>query len=213
MSTYRVVVLISGEGSNLQRMLDVQDKMNFQVVGVISSCVDALGIIRAQKRGIATYAIPHHACASRSDFDHHLKKCVDVLDPNLIVLAGFMRILTPYFVRYYAGKLMNIHPSLLPHYKGLHTHRRVLMAGEKYHGTTVHFVTEGLDEGAAIIQAKFQIRKNETEDALQQCVQQLEYQIYSLAVAWMASGRLHYDDDQVWLDGVLLPKTGYPYRV
>ena len=208
----RTVVLISGNGSNLQSLIDGQQKGNLSIdiCAVISNRADAFGLVRATEAGIATQCLDHQVHSSREDFDRQLLAIVEVYKPNLLVLAGFMRILTASFVRYYKGRMLNIHPSLLPKYPGLNTHQRVLDAGEKQHGVTVHFVTEQLDGGPAIIQAVIPVIAEDNADSLKQRVQQQEHRIYPMAVDWFASGRLQMvSDTKVLLDGEPLPASGY----
>ncbi len=210
-SPYRVVVLISGNGSNLQALIDQQHILGYQVVGVISNKEGAYGLTRAGNAGISVFTIKHKDFKSREDFDRALKNTIINLNANLVVLAGFMRILTPAFTRYFSGKLINIHPSILPNYKGLDTHKRVLENNEKYHGATVHFVTEALDDGAIIIQAKLLIEKGDTEDTLQKRIQVLEHKIFPTAVGWLANKQLYYHNNQVFFDNRPLPATGFQY--
>ena len=206
-----IVVLISGNGSNLQALIHRQSMLGFNVAGVISNCPDAYGLTRAEQAGIPALSLDHHLYTSREAFDTALAGAIDRFNPGLIVLSGFMRILTPQFTQRYYGKLINIHPSLLPKYKGLHTHRRVLEEHDKIHGTTVHFVNENLDDGAAIIQGKTEVLSTDTEVSLQKRIQTIEHEIYPLAVSWFISGRLKYRDKKTWLDNKSLPETGYDY--
>lgn len=207
----RVVVLISGNGSNLQALIEKQKSFNFSIVAVISNRADAFGLSRASSAGIATHTLGHNYYPNRASFDKAMIEIIDDIQAELIVLAGFMRILTPEFTRHYTGRLINIHPSLLPAYKGLNTHKRVLEAKEKQHGTTVHFVTAELDDGATIIQAPIQIQPDDTVTSLQQRIQALEHIIYPLTINWIASDRLHYKYCQAWLENKLLPEEGYQY--
>ena len=207
----RVAVLISGNGSNLQALIEQQKACNFTIVGVICNRIGAFGLSRAQTAGIPTYTLDHKDHSDRTAFDQAMMATIDAFQADLVVLAGFMRILTPEFTQHYTGRLINIHPSLLPKYKGLHTHKRVLEAKEQEHGTTVHFVTAELDTGATIIQAKILINNDDTEKTLQQRIQALEHIIYPLAVSWIASGRLNYKHQQAWLDNQCLPRQGYQY--
>lgn len=153
--------------------------------------------------------IDHTNYSDRLQFDQVLTEVIDQYQPELVVLAGFMRILTPEFVRHYQGRMLNIHPSLLPKYQGLHTHRRALEAGDSEHGVTVHFVTEELDGGPPVIQAKVAIEPSDDETSLARKVQQQEHIIYPAAVKWFAQGRLKMADNSVFLDEALLPKNGY----
>lgn len=201
-----IVVLISGSGSNLQAIMDAcqSQKIAGKVVGVLSNKADAYGLVRALQAGIATYVINHKDFASRADFDQAMQQMIDTWQPDVVVLAGFMRILTPQFVQHFEGKLVNIHPSLLPYYKGLHTHKRVLATGDKLHGCSVHFVNAELDGGVVIAQAVVQVLHNDDEAALTQKVHQHEHLIYPLVLSWLANGRLSYQAGQPVLDGQVL---------
>jgi len=208
-----VVVLISGSGSNLQALIDSQGPTNpMRIVAVISNRADAYGLERARAAGIPTRVLSHRDYADREAFDSALVEAVDAYGPDLVVLAGFMRILTAGFVRHYRGRLLNIHPSLLPRHKGLDTHRRALEAGDPEHGCSVHFVTEELDGGPVALQAGVPIAPGESLDALVECVHQQEHLIYPLAVRWFAEGRLRLAEQGAMLDGQLLPASGYRYR-
>ena len=208
-----IVVLISGSGSNLQAIIDATtSNPHCRVVGVLSNKESAFGLERARKAGIETAAIDHTQFDSRLDFDNALIKQIDLWQADLVVLAGFMRILTDQFVQHYSGRLLNIHPSLLPKYKGTNTHQRALDAGDTEHGCTVHFVSEELDGGAAIIQAATPIEQRDDVDSLIKKVHQLEHKIYPIAVSWFASNRITLNGDRVYLDGSPLGETGYIYR-
>jgi len=208
-----VVVLISGSGSNLQALIDSQGPTNpMGIVAVISNRADAYGLERARAAGIPTRVLSHRDYADREAFDSALVEAVDAYGPDLVVLAGFMRILTAGFVRHYRGRLLNIHPSLLPRHKGLDTHRRALEAGDPEHGCSVHFVTEELDGGPVALQAGVPIAPGESLDALVERVHQQEHLIYPLAVRWFAEGRLRLAEQGAMLDGQLLPASGYRYR-
>lgn len=211
MADKRIVVLISGSGSNLQAIIDHIDagQVAGRIAAVISNRADAFGLSRAAQAGIEARVLEHKGFPDRLAFDQALQTMIDSYRPDLVVLAGFMRILTPEFVRHYAGRLVNIHPSLLPKYKGLHTHQRALEAGEAEHGCTVHFVTEELDGGPLIVQAATAVQAEDNADSLQQRVHQLEHQIYPLAVEWFCADRLHLGEDGVRLDGRPLPPSGY----
>jgi len=188
-----VVVLISGRGSNMQALLDA----GLPVSAVISNRAAAQGLEIASARGIATRAVEHQAFASREAFDDALAEAIDGFRPRLVALAGFMRILTPGFVARYAGRLMNIHPSLLPAFPGLDTHARALAAGVKLHGCTVHFVTAELDHGPVVIQAAVPLRSDDSEATLASRVLQAEHQIYPAAVRWFLAGRLRLEGQRV----------------
>jgi len=210
----RVVVLISGSGSNLQALIDGQKDRSLliNIQAVISNKPDVKGLSRAEKAGIATEVLDHRHFETRDSFDIELAQTIDQYEPDLIILAGFMRILTPEFVRRYQGKMLNIHPSLLPKYQGLHTHRRVIESGDSIHGVTVHFVTEELDGGPPVIQAVIPVFEDDTEEALATRVQTQEHNIYPMAVGWFANGRLAMRDGQAWLDGEQLPEGGRQIR-
>ena len=205
-----VVVLISGSGSNLQALIDGQENgsLPIRICAVISNKPAVKGLERAEKHGIAAHTLNHKDFASREAFDEQLRQLIDSYTPELVVLAGFMRILTPAFTQHYAGRMLNIHPSLLPKYQGLHTHKRALEAGDSVHGVTVHFVTDELDGGPAIIQAQVPVLPGDDEIKLTERVQQQEHVIYPRAVRWFAEGRLVWRDGKSWLDGEPLPETG-----
>ena len=207
----RVVVLISGSGSNLQAIIDGMQstELPIDIAAVISNRPAVFGLERAEKAGIPALVLDHKQFDDRESFDQKLAQLIDSYQPDLVVLAGFMRILTTTFTRHYAGRMLNIHPSLLPKYQGLHTHQRVLDAGEAEHGVTVHFVTEELDGGPAVIQAQISIESVDDAVSLAKRVQQQEHIIYPLAVKWFAEGRLRMDDGAVFLDNELLPPSGY----
>ncbi len=209
----KVVVLISGSGSNLQALIDSLGEDNpVRICAVISNRADAFGLQRARDAGIATHVVQHKSFADRDAFDAALMDIIDSHQPGLVVLAGFMRILTAGFVRHYQGRLLNIHPSLLPRYKGLDTHRRALEAGDREHGCSVHFVTEELDGGPVAIQASFAIEPGMEIGALTDRVHAAEHVIYPLAVRWFAEGRLRLAEQGAMLDNTLLPATGHLLR-
>lgn len=184
----RIVILISGRGSNMETML--KTRLPAEIAAVISNEADARGLTTAQDQGIATAVVPHRAFADRAVFDAALAAEMDRYTPDLIVLAGFMRVLTEGFVARYAGRMINIHPSLLPSFPGLHTHRRALEAGVRVHGCTVHFVTPGLDSGPIIVQAAVPVLAGDTEDSLATRVLREEHRIYPQAVRWICAGRV-----------------------
>ncbi|TVT72354.1 MAG: phosphoribosylglycinamide formyltransferase [Pseudomonas sp.] len=209
-----VVVLISGSGSNLQALIDSQAEDNpARIRAVISNRADAFGLTRAQDADIPTAVLDHKAFDGRESFDAALMVVIDEHAPDLVILAGFMRILTPGFVRHYQGRLLNIHPSLLPKYKGLDTHRRALEAGDSEHGCSVHFVTEELDGGPVAIQAALAVEPGENIEQLTQRVHSAEHQIYPLAMRWFAEGRLRLAEQGAMLDDVNLPTSGYQIRI
>lgn len=207
----KIAVLVSGSGSNLQALIDSQQRgeLAVEIAVVVSNRPGVLGLDRAQKAGIPTQVIDHTQFNSRTAFDKAMMVTIDQYQPKLLVLAGFMRILTPEFVEHYTGRMMNIHPSLLPNYPGLHTHKRALEAGDAYHGVTVHFVTDQLDGGPPVIQARIAIRAEDNEESLAKRVLQQEHRIYPLAVQWFAEGRLHLSGNRCRLDGELLPPQGH----
>lgn len=211
--TCKVVVLISGSGSNLQALIDsLQADSPAQISAVISNRADAYGLQRAAKAGIATQVLDHKAFTDREAFDAALIDAIDAYQADLVILAGFMRILTPGFVTHYTGRLLNIHPSLLPKYKGLHTHQRALEAGDTEHGCSVHFVTEELDGGPLVVQAVVPVMADDTPETLAERVHAAEHQIYPLAMHWFAQGRLQLNERGCQLDGQLLPASGQVIR-
>jgi phosphoribosylglycinamide formyltransferase-1 len=204
----RLVVLISGSGSNLQSIIDAirAQRLQAQIVAVISNKADAYGLQRASNAAIPAITIDHKGFASRAEFDQALQQQIDSYQPDLVVLAGFMRILTPDFVRHYTGRMLNIHPSLLPLYKGIHTHQRVLDDKAKEHGVSIHFVTPELDGGPVIMQAKVPVLPSDTAESLAQRVQAQEHVIYPRVVKWFVEGRLKLEGNQVMLDGNVLKR-------
>jgi phosphoribosylglycinamide formyltransferase-1 len=197
-----LVVLISGSGSNLQALIDASQRdLPVEIRAVISNRADAYGLERARRAGIAAEVLGHRGYPDRESYDAALQRLIDSYQPGLVVLAGFMRILTPELVRHYRGRMFNIHPSLLPAFRGLHTHQRVLEAGEKRHGASVHFVTEQLDSGPLVIQVRVPVLPEDTPDVLAARVLEQEHRIYPRAVRWFAEGRLRLEGDQVRLDG------------
>ncbi|MFQ3209174.1 MAG: phosphoribosylglycinamide formyltransferase-1 [Colwellia sp.] len=207
----KIVVLISGGGTNLQAIIDACSDSNYpaKVVGVVSNKVDAYGLTRAENADIATIALSHKDFDSREDYDQALIKKIDCFNADLIVLAGFMRILTPNFVQHYQGKLLNIHPSLLPKYQGLNTHQRAIDAGDDVHGVSVHFVTEELDGGPVILQAKVPVFEGDNCDDLAARVHEQEHRIYPLVVKWFIEKRLCMQGDNAILDDNILSASGY----
>ena len=188
----RIVILISGRGSNMEALIAARDAgtLPVNIVAVISNRVEAEGLETAAKSGITTHFINHKAFAGREAFDSRLAQCIDEFKPDLVVLAGFMRILSDGFVRHYEGRLINIHPSLLPSFPGLHTHQRALEEGVRIHGCTVHFVTPTLDCGPIVIQAVVPVLPGDDEAALAARVLEQEHRIYPQAVRWFVEGRL-----------------------
>lgn len=213
--TCDVVVLLSGTGSNLQALIDSNDVKDSpaRIRAVISNRADAFGLQRAKDAGIDTRVLDHKAFEGREAFDAALIEIIDTFNPQLVVLAGFMRILSADFVRHYQGRLLNIHPSLLPKYKGLHTHQRALEAGDREHGCSVHFVTEELDGGPMVVQAVIPVESDDSANSLAQRVHAQEHRIYPLAVRWFAEGRLSLDEQGALLDGQLLAASGHLIRI
>jgi phosphoribosylglycinamide formyltransferase-1 len=205
-SLLEIVVLVSGSGSNLQAIMDAAERGDIaaSVRTVISDQPTAFGLQRADNAGVAHECLPGSDYPDRAAYDAALAKRLEELAPDLIVLAGFMRILTADLVNAWQGKMLNIHPSLLPDYRGLHTHRRVLEAGETYHGTTVHFVTEELDGGPLIAQSRLRIGADDDEESLVRRVLAMEHRMYPEVIGWIALGRLRLDEGQVKLDGHIL---------
>ncbi|MBK0035031.1 phosphoribosylglycinamide formyltransferase [Erwinia sp. S43] len=210
----RIVVLVSGNGSNLQAILDAcqQGRINGSVAAVFSNKADAYGLERAREAGVPAHALAASQFADREAFDRQLMLEIDDYAPDLVVLAGYMRILSPAFVQRYAGRMLNIHPSLLPKYPGLHTHRQAIENGDDEHGTSVHFVTEELDGGPVILQAKVPVFSEDTEADVTARVQHQEHAIYPLVVSWFIEGRLAMREDRAWLDGQLLPAEGHAFE-
>lgn len=206
-----IVVLISGRGGNMRALVERSRTQTsaYQVVRVLSDKPGAAGLVVARDLGVAAAAVPASESAAgnpsvRAEYDRRLAAAIDECAPALIVLAGFMRILSPEFVNRYAGRIVNIHPSLLPKYPGLHTHRAVLAAGDPVHGATVHFVTAELDGGPPIVQARVPVLPGDNETTLAARVQAEEHQIYPLAVGWYCEGRLRCRDGRAWFDGAAL---------
>ena len=201
-----IVILISGSGSNMQAIIDAVDSGEIpgHISAVISNRPDAFGLERAQNAGIHTEVLDHTEFKSREIFDLNLIRKIDEFEPDLVILAGFMRILTPDFVRRYSGKLINIHPSLLPKYQGLHTHKRAIEAGDSEHGASVHFVTEELDGGPAFIQASVPVKADDTPETLAGRVLIQEHKIFPIAVKWFMEGRVQLVNGIPHMDGVSL---------
>jgi phosphoribosylglycinamide formyltransferase 1 len=192
-----IVILISGRGSNMEaivRAVEGGQIAGARIAAVIANRADAGGLAFAQQHGIATAVLDHKAFASREAFDAALMELIDTHAPDLVVLAGFMRVLTAGFVTHYLGRLINIHPSLLPSFPGLHTHQRALQAGVKLHGATVHFVTADLDCGPIIIQAAVPVRDEDDEASLSARVLAQEHRIYPQALSWFVEGRISLRD-------------------
>ena len=201
----RVVVLLSGRGSNLQALIDTQASSSYEIVAVISNKQDAFGLQRAAKHEIATETLSHRDFASRESFDAQLAELVDSFKPDLVVLAGFMRILTAPFVALFAGRLVNIHPSLLPEFPGMNTHQRALDAGVSEHGVSVHFVTEELDGGPVIARRKVSVQADDTAESLAAKVLTEEHKLYPEVVEWFARGELSLSAGQALHSRLELP--------
>jgi phosphoribosylglycinamide formyltransferase-1 len=196
-------VLISGRGSNMLALARaaLEGRIAGRVVAVISDLPTAIGLVEARRLGLIAEVVDAGPGTDRPALGQRLTEILERHGAEFVVLAGFMRILDAGFVRCWQGRLLNIHPSLLPAHRGLHTHRRVLAAGDPQHGSTVHFVTEELDAGPAIIQGRFAVGPGDTEESLSARVQQLEHIIYPRAVGWFAAGRLGWKDGAAMLDG------------
>lgn len=209
----KLAILISGRGSNMQAFIDACEsgELAAKISVVISNNPNAAGLQRAAEAGIATRVVDHRIFDSRQDFDAALVAALATHKVDLVILAGFMRILTPIFIEPFAGRLLNIHPSLLPKYPGLNTHQRALDAGDEEAGVTVHFVTDELDGGPPIIQARVPILANDTADALAQRVILEEHVIYPIAARWHLEQRLELTKQGAFLDGKPIPKTGVRY--
>ncbi|MCO5399877.1 phosphoribosylglycinamide formyltransferase [Ralstonia soli] len=194
-----IVILISGRGSNMEAIVRAcqAEGWSGRIAAVISNRPDAAGLKFAASHGIATAVVDHKAFPDRDSFDAALAQVIDGFSPDLVVLAGFMRILTPGFVTHYAGRMLNIHPSLLPCFPGLHTHQAALAMGVKVHGATVHFVTADLDHGPIVLQAIIEVRQGDTPDSLAARLLTQEHVIYPRAVRWFVEGRLSIENGVV----------------
>jgi len=201
-----IVILISGSGTNLQAIIDavIQGRINASIAAVISNRADASGLQRAQRGNINTAVIDQSEYPDRIAYDEALIAEIDKHNPDLVVLAGFMRILSDKFISHYRNTILNIHPSLLPEFKGLHTHRRVLESSNQAHGASVHFVNNELDSGPVVIQAQVPVLPGDTEETLGGRVLQQEHIIYPMAIAWYIEGRLEVNDNEVLLDNNVL---------
>ena len=213
-SPLALVVLISGNGSNLQAIIDAirEHGLQAEVRAVISNNPDAYGLTRARNANIAAEVLDHRSFPSREAYDRELRTLIDRYQPDLVVLAGFMRILTEDFVNHYHGRMLNIHPSLLPKYQGLNTHQRVLEAGDSIHGVSVHFVTPELDGGPVILQAEIPVHPGDSADDLAQRVHQQEHIIYPLVIRWFTEHRLALKGDTVQFDGQPMSTEQRQYR-
>ena len=210
----KIVVLISGYGANLQAIIDACQSryINAEIVGVFSNQADAFGLQRAQSAGIFHRTFLRRDYADNLGMDRHIGDKIDNLGADLIVLAGYMKILSAEFTRRFAGKILNIHPSLLPKYAGLHTYQRAIDAGETEHGMTIHFVNEEVDGGAIVLQAKVPIFPGDTAEEIELRTREQEYNIYPLVIKWFIEDRLKLIENQAYLDGKLLPPNGYAYE-
>ncbi len=204
-----IVILLSGRGSNFKAIVDAinNDGLPVKICAVVSNRSDAKGLAYAQHAGLQTRSLNADNYPSRERFDQAMQDCIDTFNPTLVVLAGYMRILTADFVRHYAGRLINIHPSLLPEFRGLDTHRRALEAGVKQHGASVHFVTEELDGGPIVLQASVPVIEDDTSESLAARVLTAEHRIYPKVLGWFAENRLDWNNGQVLLDGKPLTST------
>lgn len=204
----RIAVLVSGNGSNLQALINAQlgKQLSGQIVGVLSNKADAYALRRAEDANIATAVISHQNFPNRESFDVAMHQQLLAWQVDLVILAGFMRILTPEFVSQWQGKMLNIHPSLLPFYKGMNTHQRVLNTGDRLHGCTVHFVTAELDAGQSIAQSVIQVSLQDTAESLAQRVHELEHFIYPQVAQWLCNGQLTWENGQAYFNQKLLEK-------
>ena len=191
---YSIVVLISGKGTNLQALIDASHRSSYKISAVISSRANAIGLNRAKISGIDTYVIEQESFNSKLEFEESLATRISEINPKLIVLAGFMKVLSPQFVRLFRGKIVNIHPSLLPEYPGLNTHQRVLEDKKKIHGVSVHLVTEDLDGGPVIAQDAVYVRPDDTVESLAKRVLEREHIIYPKVVESLAIGKIQLSD-------------------
>lgn len=203
MSPLSLVILISGSGSNLQAIIDQIEtgNLNAKIKAVISNRPDAFGLKRALQHGIPILSLDHKKYPDRASFDDDIKNHIDELNPDLIVLAGYMRILSQPFIEHYYPNILNIHPSLLPRYQGLNTHQRALDNGDREHGVSIHVVTPELDAGPVVLQGRFAIQENDDAQSLQQKAHQIEHQMYPRVLQWIADGKLRLKQDVVEFNG------------
>jgi phosphoribosylglycinamide formyltransferase-1 len=209
-----IVVLISGGGTNLQAIIDAcaTGEINAKISAVVSNKADAFGLTRAAKANINTAIISHKDYDDRESFDIALRELVESYNPDLVICAGFMRILTGAFVNHFLGRSLNIHPSLLPKFTGLNTHQRAIDAGESEAGTSVHFVTEELDGGPVVIQAAVPVLSDDNAQVLAARVLEQEHKIFPLAAKWFCEDRLTLTNGKAVLDGEILPDTGFQFK-
>lgn len=207
----KIAVLISGQGNNLQAIIDAcqTQQIPAEIVCVISNKANAFGLIRAQSAGIFSRVFLRNNFESNLAMDQSIADELDKFDVDLIVLAGYMKILTPEFIQRFEGKIINIHPSLLPKYQGFNTYQRALNAGDREHGTTVHFVNEEVDNGAIILQAKVPIFDDDTVEVIEARTREQEYRIYPIVVKWFVENRLKLQNGVAYLDDIPLPEQGY----
>ncbi|HHF1166327.1 TPA: phosphoribosylglycinamide formyltransferase [Haemophilus influenzae] len=207
----KIAVLISGQGTNLQTIIDAchLGDIPAKIACVVSNKADAYGLVRAKQAQIPQAVFLRKNFSNNLEMDDAIGDYLQSLAVDLIVLAGYMKILTPKFTQRFAGKILNIHPSLLPKYAGLNTYQRAIEAGDNEHGTTVHFVNEEVDGGAIVLQAKVPIFPEDSIEEVEARTREQEYQIYPLVIKWFTEGRLRLKDNLVYLDGKALPKSGY----
>ena len=206
----RILVLASGSGTNLQALIEASRERDFpaDIIAVGSNRPQAFALERAAQAGIETFTVDHTHYESREAFDAALRLEIERRQPDLVVLAGFMRILTEGFVRAFQGRMLNVHPSLLPKYRGLNTHQRAIDAGDKVHGVSIHFVTEDLDGGPVVARAEVPVEPGDTAQTLAERVQASEHVLYPIVIRWFCEGRLQLSgDDQVLFDGSPLPEV------
>lgn len=206
----RILVLASGSGTNLQALIEASRERDFpaDIIAVGSNRPQAFALERAAQAGIETFTVDHTHYESREAFDAALRLEIERRQPDLVVLAGFMRILTEAFVRAFQGRMLNVHPSLLPKYRGLNTHQRAIDAGDKVHGVSIHFVTEDLDGGPVVARAEVPVEPGDTAQTLAERVQASEHVLYPIVIRWFCEGRLQLSgDDQVLFDGSPLPEV------
>jgi len=208
-----IVVLISGSGTNLQAIIDGMQngKLPINIRAVISNRPDAQGLQRAEKAGIKTVVIDHKQYDSRDSFDAEMQKTIDSYSPELVVLAGFMRILTEDFVEHYLGRMLNIHPALLPNFPGINTHERAIESAVQEHGASVHFVTTEVDGGPIVMQVRVPVLEGDTAEQLAARVLEREHDIFPEAIRLYAEGKIRMDDNKVLLNGEALPQGGIDY--
>ncbi|MBT7427891.1 MAG: phosphoribosylglycinamide formyltransferase [Betaproteobacteria bacterium] len=206
----KIVILISGRGSNMRAIIEA--KLPYKICGVFSNNPDAEGISHAKHAGIETCVIDHRDYPDRVSYDEALGESIETLNPDLIVLAGFMRILTPGIINRFSNRIINIHPSIIPAFTGLNTHNRALATGVRVHGCTVHFVTPDLDEGPIIAQAALQIKSDDTPQTLSERVLALEHKILPKTITWILEGLCSLSDGQVSLDPKIFDDSFYIQR-